>query len=364
MEQNKKLLNPKLDVVFQALFGEEGSEEITKSFLEEILEVKILKIQLNINPILRRKKQDDKLGILDVAVKINENQNCDIEMQMIKQEYIKERILFYWSKLYIRSIAKGQDYNKLEKSIIILITDKNVPGLEDMECHTKWKILETKNKQKILTDKLEIHIIQLDKLKENIKNINDNLLDWLMFLENPKSERVIKKMDENKALKEAKKKLDKLSEDGKMQQLAWWREKAVYEENTRKREEEEMRKLKIQIDEGKKQLDEGQKKLDEGQRKLDEGQRKLNEGQRKLDEGQRQIDEGKKQLDKRQRQLDEDRKQFVEDKKRLDEEKDKFFKQIEKNKQIEIAKKMKEKKMDIEQIKEITGLTTQEIDIL
>lgn len=292
-----------------------------------------------------------------MAVKINENQNCDIEMQMIKQEYIKERILFYWSKLYIRSIAKGQDYNKLEKSIIILITDKNVPGLEDMECHTKWKILETKNKQKILTDKLEIHIIQLDKLKENIKNINDNLLDWLMFLENPKSERVIKKMDENKALKEAKQKLDKLSEDGKMQQLAWWREKAVYEENTRKREEEEVRKLKIQIDEGKKQLNEGQKKLDEGQRKL-------NEGQRKLDEGQRQIDEGKKQLDKRQRQLDEDRKQFVEDKKRLDEEKDKFFKQIEKNKQIEIAKKMKEKKMDIEQIKEITGLTTQEIDIL
>jgi len=205
-----------------------------------------------------------------------------------------------------------------------------------MECHTKWKILETKNKQKILTDKLEIHIIQLDKLKENIKNINDNLLDWLMFLENPKSERVIKKMDENKALKEAKQKLDKLSEDGKMQQLAWWREKAVYEENTRKREEEEVRKLKIQIDEGKKQLNEGQKKLDEGQRKLDEGQMKL----------------------------DEDRKQFVEDKKRLDEEKDKFFKQIEKNKQIEIAKKMKEKKMDIEQIKEITGLTTQEIDIL
>ena len=364
MEQNKKLLNPKLDVVFQALFGEEGSEEITKSFLEEILEVKILKIQLNINPILRRKKQDDKLGILDVAVKINENQNCDIEMQMIKQEYIKERILFYWSKLYIRSIAKGQDYNKLEKSIIILIADKNVPGLEDMECHTKWKILETKNKQKILTDKLEIHIIQLDKLKENIKNINDNLLDWLMFLENPKSERVIKKMDENKALKEAKKKLDKLSEDGKMQQLAWWREKAVYEENTRKREEEEMRKLKIQIDEGKKQLDEGQRQLDEGQRQLDEGQRQLDEGQRQLDEGQRKLDEGQRQLDERQRQLDEDRKQFVEDKKRLDEEKDKFFKQIEKNKQIEIAKKMKEKKMDIEQIKEITGLTTQEIDIL
>ena len=36
MEQNKRLLNPKLDVVFQALFGEEGSEGITKSFLRDI----------------------------------------------------------------------------------------------------------------------------------------------------------------------------------------------------------------------------------------------------------------------------------------------------------------------------------------
>ena len=41
-----------------------------------------------------------------------------------------------------------------------------------------------------------------------------------------------------------------------------------------------------------------------------------------------------------------------------------FLNKQKKNKQIEIAKKMKEKKMDIEQIKEITGLTTQEIDIL
>ena len=28
-----KLLSPKIDVVFQALFGEEGSERITKEFL-------------------------------------------------------------------------------------------------------------------------------------------------------------------------------------------------------------------------------------------------------------------------------------------------------------------------------------------
>ena len=40
-------------------------------------------------------------------------------------------------------------------------------------------------------------------------------------------------MEENKELKEDKEKLDKITEDERMQQLAWWREKAIYEENTR-----------------------------------------------------------------------------------------------------------------------------------
>ena len=40
-------------------------------------------------------------------------------------------------------------------------------------------------------------------------------------------------MEENGAIKEAKEKLDQISKDEKMQQMAWWREKAILEENTR-----------------------------------------------------------------------------------------------------------------------------------
>ena len=48
MEKNKetKTLSPKLDVVFQALFGEIGNERITKGFLETILKRKIESIDL------------------------------------------------------------------------------------------------------------------------------------------------------------------------------------------------------------------------------------------------------------------------------------------------------------------------------
>lgn len=49
MEKNKetKTLSPKLDVVFQALFGEIGNERITKGFLETILKRKIESIDLS-----------------------------------------------------------------------------------------------------------------------------------------------------------------------------------------------------------------------------------------------------------------------------------------------------------------------------
>ncbi len=47
-----------------------------------------------------------------------------------------------------------------------------------------------KNKKIILTDKLEIHIIELEKLENDINSVSTELLNWLSFLQNPESERV------------------------------------------------------------------------------------------------------------------------------------------------------------------------------
>ena len=231
-EKNIKTLSPKLDVVFQALFGEAGNERITKAFLQEILKEKIDKIELNVNPILRRETIEDKMGVLDVVAKINNKQNVDIEMQMISNEKLSERILYYWARLFSKGIKKGEDYEKLEKTVAILITNKKIERFEKLKYHTEWKIFEKENKKEMLTDKLEIHIIELEKIEEDNQESNDKLLDWLYFLINPDSRRVKEKMEENKELKEAKEKLDKITEDERMQQLAWWREKAIYEENT------------------------------------------------------------------------------------------------------------------------------------
>ena len=81
-----------------------------------------------------------------------------------------------------------------------------------------------------MTDKFELDIIELSKIKGK-ENEKDQLLDWLIFLENPESERVARKMEENENLKEAVEKLDRISEDEKMQRIIELREKAIRDEH-------------------------------------------------------------------------------------------------------------------------------------
>lgn len=226
---SKKMLSPKLDIVFQALFGDVGSEKITGRFLRSILKQEVSEVDLSQNIVLRREQEDDKLGILDIMAKVNEKEYCNIEMQLVDTGEIRERILYYWSKIYARQLKKGQKYRELEKTIVILIANFEIKGLEDLKYHTEWKIMDKETQKVILTDKFELRIIELPKIKEEEQ---EELIDWLLFLENPQSERVKTKMEENEELKEAVEKLQGMSEDDYMQRIADLREKAILDYNS------------------------------------------------------------------------------------------------------------------------------------
>lgn len=225
----QKVLSPKLDVIFQALFGEIGSENITTSLLKSILKQNIENLDLNQNPILRREFKDDKMGILDILAKINGTDNCNIELQIVDKANIIERMLYYWGRLYTRGIHIGEDYANLSRTIIVLMTEFDVFPDMDMETHTSWKIIEEKHRKIILTSKFEFHIILMSKLDKASPEDKD-LLDWLYFLDNPESEKVKEIMKTNKELKAAGDKLDRISQDGKMRYIAELRQKAIMDE--------------------------------------------------------------------------------------------------------------------------------------
>ena len=83
-----------------------------------------------------------------------------------------------------------------------------------------------------MTESFEIDIIELTKLKKIDKNSNKELIKWLKFIDNPTSKEVQEYMKTNDRIKEAGGRLAVMSEDEKMQRLAYLREKAILEEKT------------------------------------------------------------------------------------------------------------------------------------
>ena len=122
-------------------FGREETKSVTKELVGSILEEEITEIDLEQNPILEKNIKDEKIGILDIRAKLNNNTNCNVEIQLVDQKNIEKRALYYWSKMYIESIKSGHDYSELEKGVVILIVDFELKNLKDVDHWiTEWEL--------------------------------------------------------------------------------------------------------------------------------------------------------------------------------------------------------------------------------
>ncbi len=220
-KEKKQILQLKNDVVFQALFTR-GKERITKALIEDILNIKIHSLELDKSKDLLNDNAEDKNGRLDLRAVINDNIECDIEIQLSSHEKMLERFLYYWSKMYAANLQIGNKYSCLKKTISIIIVDDEIEDFKEIaKSHTKWQIREEEYLTKLLTPYLQIDIIELPKaIKEYEKNKQNEMLQWMMFLENPENKEVAKIMENNENIKEAKDELDKISQDDILRRMA------------------------------------------------------------------------------------------------------------------------------------------------
>ena len=212
--EEQELLDIKNDYVFKRTFGYKGDEEVTKVLLRDILGMKVNEIDLDVNPITEKELMDDKLGIMDIASVVSDNVQVDIEMQVVNKNNIEKRIMYYWNTYYKKSISKGDDYGELKRTIIILIADFEIKGIEQAKKYfTEWEIREKDYSELILTEFLE-----------NPEVVNMSEKD----IENEKDESI---KTTKKAIKQAKDTLEQISKDKHEQELARLRKKYIMDQN-------------------------------------------------------------------------------------------------------------------------------------
>ena len=208
-EKGSFLMSPKVDFCFKELMR---NSEVRKGFLSAVLEIPPEEIrETTLLPThLQKEQEKDKLGILDVQVRMQDGTKVDIEVNVAPFVAWPERSLFYLGKMYVGQIEKGGQYRSLKKCVHIGILDFVLFEGEE-SYYSRFHLWEDERKLKY-SDKLEIHICELPKLRE-CAHPETELLNWMRFINAEKEEEMEEMAERNGYIQTAYDDLKMLSAD-------------------------------------------------------------------------------------------------------------------------------------------------------
>ena len=173
--------------------------------------------------------EDDKQGILDVRLSLNDDTEIDIEIQISEVKVWPERALFYLAKMYTEQISEGEDYDVFKKCISINILDFNL-FKDEPEFYSVFHIREDA-RSILYTDKMEFHVIELPKLPKEAKEESDDILLWAKFINAERKEEFDMLSEKNAYINSAYDQLKIISQDEQKRQVYEAREKARRDHN-------------------------------------------------------------------------------------------------------------------------------------
>jgi predicted transposase/invertase (TIGR01784 family) len=226
-----KPLSPRYDVVFKNIFGEKNIW-VLSDFLKAVLDLPADEYQdiRVIDPHLLRKHKDGKLGILDLRIVSKIGYSIAVELQVAHQPSIWKRTEYYNARLLTDQVDSGDDYDKINRAISILIA---YPILlkETKEFHYNF-IRHDKKTNISYPDSSEIHILEVQKAKTADES---PLANWLRFFAAETAEEFTMIAQTRPAIAEAWGVVQYLSGDEEARRLAEYEEMARRDEADRQK---------------------------------------------------------------------------------------------------------------------------------
>ena len=179
---NKKPFNALNDCFVRYFFTDKGGEKVLLDFINAVMisaDMKTFKAVEILNPFNLKRHYKYKKTIVDVKCITKNGTVVIIEVQLSGNSRFPERILYYWAANYSKLLKKGEEYEDLTPVISINLLNFNL-NKNDKNVHSCYMIYDTKNKN-LLTDHLQIHIIELKKFKFKDNDLKKDLNYWLGF---------------------------------------------------------------------------------------------------------------------------------------------------------------------------------------
>ena len=199
-----QFLDPKTDIAFKKLFGDEHRKNLTISFLNSILErsegnlITDVVFQDTAN---LPQTVDKKRSFVDVNCIDQEKNNYIVEMQVAFQKNFLPRSQYYASLVLSRQLKVKAGYGKLLPVIFVAIVDhilfKNHKNVISHHVITDTKTHDVQLKH------LEFHYVELPKFNKKSEELTTIVDKWLYFMQQADDLVVIPQTLQNKEFKEA-----------------------------------------------------------------------------------------------------------------------------------------------------------------
>ena len=182
MPLTDKYINPFTDFGFKKLFGSEPNKDILISFLNEILPEKHritdLTYAKNEQTGLR---EDSRNAIFDLFCTSQSGEQFIVEMQKAKQNYFRDRSVFYTSFPIQEQAQKGEWNYKLEAVYLIGILDFTFS--EDAAEKQVRHEIQLKDQQcRVFYDKLTYIYLEMPHFNKREEELETNFDKWMYVL--------------------------------------------------------------------------------------------------------------------------------------------------------------------------------------
>ncbi|PCG19507.1 Rpn family recombination-promoting nuclease/putative transposase [Brachyspira sp. G79] len=167
------------DYFVRYLFSSPDSNPILLDFINSTMldsNMKTFRSAEILTPFNYKGNYEDKETIADVKCITQNGTVVIIEIQLQGNSRFPERILYYWASNYSKLLKHGEKYDALTPVISINLLNFNLDDSNNI--HSCYMIYDTIN-NRLLTDHLQIHIIELKKFKYNL--LQPDLNCWLKF---------------------------------------------------------------------------------------------------------------------------------------------------------------------------------------
>ena len=181
-----KYLNPFTDFGFKKIFGEEASKPLLLDFLNALLPSrdKIVDLSFKNNEQLGQSELDRK-AIYDIYCENEKGEKFIVELQKAKQNYFKERTIYY-STFPIREQAEKGEWNYNLKAVYCIgILDFTFDDYEtELEKNEVVHTIKLKNQHgKTFYDKLTFIYLEMPNFKQTENQLETRLDKWLYFIQ-------------------------------------------------------------------------------------------------------------------------------------------------------------------------------------